>query len=400
MNTTNQREKETMDVLCRARNCSDCTVRWINTALEPRKTVDRIEARVIVAAVFMIVLGILAPKRRQIQSSIMRYALQGAFVLSVPLLPYAAGLIQGQLVLNALYLVWATFLLMLFGGTNSMSSQKINDTKKFLKQLRDLCLFGFYLITIVASYSWAGWVGNKLPANICYIAVSILFALKSAEKIESAILVSKPSPKNGITVLANYMKREHPEGTTWDARTMQGYRYMVLIHKEEPGVPPYLRLDFVFSALSHSDSPPICRLKDLCLSFALFHLVVRRYFGYTCHESKHVKTRDLVLHGLLQTEQDYERAFQVIEAELAFVHDFFFTKYAYIMYHRLVWSCGLSLASAILPIAMCAWALGVNNTEISKDYDQNILVLKMIKLDSFGGSFSISADADMVLLCV
>lgn len=75
-------------------------------------------------------------------------------------------------------------------------------------------------------------------------------------------------------------------------------------------------------------SDPISRLKDACLSFGLFHLVVRRYFGYNCPESKLDKTRDLVLHGLLRTEQDYRRAFQVIEVvelELAFLHDFFFT---------------------------------------------------------------------------
>ncbi|KAI4967455.1 hypothetical protein ZWY2020_025867 [Hordeum vulgare] len=81
----------------------------------------------------------------------------------------------------------------------------------------------------------------------------------------------------------------------------------------------------------------------------MFHLVVRRYFGYTCPESGLDKTRDLVLDGLLHTEQDYERAFQVIEAELAFVYDFFFTKYASIMYGNEVRSKHMHRLKKLLP---------------------------------------------------
>jgi hypothetical protein len=71
------------------------------------------------------------------------------------------------------------------------------------------------------------------------------------------------------------------------------------------------------------------------------------------------KTRALVLDGLLRTEQDYERAFQVIEAELAFLYDFFFTKYAFITYGKEVRCCAVSLASTFLVTLAAAMSFSV-----------------------------------------
>jgi hypothetical protein len=51
----------------------------------------------------------------------------------------------------------------------------------------------------------------------------------------------------------------------------------------------------------------------------------RRFFGLACPEAKSRKTRLLVLDGLLRAEENYEAAYRVIEAELAFAHDHFFT---------------------------------------------------------------------------
>ncbi|KAI5002603.1 hypothetical protein ZWY2020_027253 [Hordeum vulgare] len=145
------------------------------------------------------------------------------------------------------------------------------------------------------------------------------------------MLASTPSRLNGIHWLALYMKREHLLSTSYNPRTMQGYKYPVLLYYGSAKIGEReVTLDNIWCdnmgiLSSYNTAPPIRRLKDLCLSFTLFHLVVRRYFGYTCPESKLDKTPDLVFDGLLQEEQDYERAFQVIEAELGFLYDFFFT---------------------------------------------------------------------------
>ncbi|VAH68417.1 unnamed protein product [Triticum turgidum subsp. durum] len=165
------------------------------------------------------------------------------------------------------------------------------------------------------------------------------------------------------------MKREHQTSTSYNPRTMQGYKYPVLIHNATGNSYCPITLDKIWcdniGVLSSSNSPHIRRLKDLCLSFALFHLVVRRYFGYSCPESKLDKSRALVLDGLLQTEQDYERAFQVIEAELAFLYDFFFTKYASIMYVGQKMYCATSLAITVVCIGAGTWVIIISNRQVS-----------------------------------
>ncbi|OMO76719.1 hypothetical protein CCACVL1_15465 [Corchorus capsularis] len=73
---------------------------------------------------------------------------------------------------------------------------------------------------------------------------------------------------------------------------------------------------------------PEHRLKDICLSFALYRLLCRRFGGYPFAECKLEKTWDLIRYGLLSKEEDYERAFRVVEEELSFLFDLFYTKYA------------------------------------------------------------------------
>lgn len=345
--------------------CNNYTVSWIKRHLNPRKDVDRVEGCVILAAVFMIALAVGTPRRRQSRSILIRYGIVGMFILSFPLISYTLGLMQGEVIRMELYPVWALFLAMLFGGTNAMTVQKLDENKQLMRIYCDYLLLMFYVGTVLSMLTTAR---KDLPyIHYILIAVIVLLSFKNLEQMFAANLASKPSSENGIKWLASYMKREHQLSTSYDPRTMQGYKYAVLIHAGSGGTEGSpITLDNIWCnnigiLLSSTSCPPVCRLKDLCLSLSLSHLVIRRYFGYTCPETKLDKTRDLVLHGLLQTEQEYERAFQVVEAELAFVHDFFFTKYAYIMYGREVQCCALSLAFTSVSVAMGTWALSSLN---------------------------------------
>lgn len=263
------------------------------------------------------------------------------------------------------------FLAMLFGGTSSMSLQRLDQNKQLMKLYCDCILFSFCVGTVLGGFIYIfilqlGFIG-LVPFIGCLLAVAFLVGFKTVDQCRAALLASEPSSDNGIKWLALYMKQEHQLSTSYDPRTMQGYKYPVLIHAggakigESAITLDNIWCDNIGIFSSYSATPAICLLKDLCLSFAMFHLVVRRYFGYTCPESGLDKTRDLVLDGLLQTEQDYERAFQVIEAELAFVYDFFFTKYASIMYGNEVWYCARSLTLTFVTIAAGAWSLSVVN---------------------------------------
>uniref|UniRef100_A0ACD5Y998 Uncharacterized protein n=1 Tax=Avena sativa TaxID=4498 RepID=A0ACD5Y998_AVESA len=355
--------------------CNNCTAQWINTRLKPRKAAGHVEICVLVAAVFMITLAIGTPRRRQGESAIIRYGVEGMFALSLPLVSYAMGLINGQIIKHELYPVWALFLAILFGGTNAMCVQNLGDTKKSNKFYLDTLYFMFCIGSVLSIFIRT-CKHDDVPTVVCLIiAAIILLASKLTERLYTIRLASKLSSKNGIKRLAAYMKQEHQLSTSYNPRTMQGYKYMVLIHEQGTTTAfeecRAVTLEKIWCgnigvlSSSSSDSPTICHLKDVCLSFALFHLTVRRYFGYsTCPESKLDKTRALVLEGLLRTEQDCERAFQVIETELAFVCDFFFTKYAYIMYGKEVKCCAVSVVITFLVIAAGAMSFGVGGEHV------------------------------------
>ncbi|XP_044342940.1 uncharacterized protein [Triticum aestivum] len=276
---------------------------------------------------------------------------------------------QQQLIKNGLFLVWAMFLAMLyFGGTMAISVQKLGENST-MKLKCDIFLSMFYMGIVLGNFAFAA---KDLLGRIGLVMTFIFvwtWATRIDYHIDAASLASKPTAENGIKWLADYMKREHQTSTSYNPRTMQGYKYPVLIHNATGNSYSPVTLDKIWcdniGVLSSSNSPHIRRLKDLCLSFALFHLVVRRYFGYSCPESKLDKSRALVLDGLLQTEQDYERAFQVIEAELAFLYDFFFTKYAAIMYGSKKYYCATSFAITVVCIGVGTWAISVSNKQVS-----------------------------------
>ncbi|VAH39080.1 unnamed protein product [Triticum turgidum subsp. durum] len=73
------------------------------------------------------------------------------------------------------------------------------------------------------------------------------------------------------------------------------------------------------------------QLRDVCLSFALSRLLLRCYFQMDCAEAGLPKTLQFALEGLLPEEDQvnhYSEAFHVIEVELGFLYEFFFTKHA------------------------------------------------------------------------
>ncbi|KAG2619755.1 hypothetical protein PVAP13_3NG134800 [Panicum virgatum] len=64
--------------------------------------------------------------------------------------------------------------------------------------------------------------------------------------------------------------------------------------------------------------------KDIWLSYSLCRLLARRYYGFRCAEEGDDKVRRFALADP-GTTGDYKRAFTIVEVQLAFLHDYFFT---------------------------------------------------------------------------
>ncbi|OMO99861.1 hypothetical protein CCACVL1_03574 [Corchorus capsularis] len=126
---------------------------------------------------------------------------------------------------------------------------------------------------------------------------------------------------------------------------------------------------------------PEHKLKDICLSFALYRLLCRRFGGYPFAECNLEKTWNLIRYGLLSKEEDYERAFRVIEQELSFLFDLFYTKYAVIfnggfrlLASRVALSIGLTMS--------CFLAVNIlSNYKPSKDYVNLLTASGRVNID-------------------
>lgn len=110
---------------------------------------------------------------------------------------------------------------------------------------------------------------------------------------------------------------------------MKGYNYLVrcplnLRHQASFSGNNIITVDTIWDCCSNSGDEKT--LKDLPV-LRLVSVFKRRYYGWACAEANLPKTQDFVFKGLLPTENDYNRAFRIVEIELGFCYDFFFTKY-------------------------------------------------------------------------
>jgi hypothetical protein len=157
-------------------------------------------------------------------------------------------------------------------------------------------------------------------------------------------MVTNPLPSNLVVDYMDWLV--HERSTTqesFDPITMKGYEYLVCWHSRRTfsgndwgtdgdgtiSIDKIWEMEIDDSLLNTNGGGSL--LKDVCLSFALSHLLKRRFFGLECAEAGLPETHNFVIEGLLSKEADvnsYSRAFHIIEVELGFLYDFFFTKYA------------------------------------------------------------------------
>ncbi|KAM0952296.1 hypothetical protein DsansV1_C03g0034881 [Dioscorea sansibarensis] len=93
--------------------------------------------------------------------------------------------------------------------------------------------------------------------------------------------------------------------------------------------------------------------RDVCLSFAMFKLLRRRFTSYPWAEANRPKTKKLILEGFLA---DHMRTL-VIETELAFLYDSFYTKYPVVSHMplTLLSSVGPLVGSCLVAVLLAGY---------------------------------------------
>jgi hypothetical protein len=217
------------------------------------------------------------------------------------------------------------------------------------------------------------------------VPLILLYALSFFRTIEKFRALKLASRSYGLVRssrtkrVADYMANEHTLSLEEDVdpTSMKGYKYLVT--GEEKGqvrvkAPLYLQqlenIDEVITTnkiwecrgqlLSSTDTDG--RLKDICLSFALCKLLLRRFAGYSFAESSQPKTWRLV-----EQLSRSKRAFRVIEVELGFLYDIFYTKYPVIFADQGIPMLLIKKSIEILLVAVSCWNIVVTTLETYKN---------------------------------
>lgn len=157
--------------------------------------------------------------------------------------------------------------------------------------------------------------------------------------------------------MLDYIEHEPPSSTgvrsckgNYDPETMKEYIYLVdgkevekvefgqQVKQVAYGVPETVDVEKVWQCKGKlqklSDGrrdQGVARRRDLCLSFALFKMLRLRFavdhVGRFALPFQEGKSWDFVVKGLLADDQDLDRAYRVVEAELGFLFDFFYARY-------------------------------------------------------------------------
>ncbi|CAD6253204.1 unnamed protein product [Miscanthus lutarioriparius] len=330
----------------------------------PSKDNTAIVVRLVVLAVIaMFLLHILGSLRRLSSNSLLHAVVVGVYTLSYPLVGYTIGRMDSSGWAYYDFAVWAVFLLLLLGSTDSLTACRLSDIESWKSIYVKHLYKGFLLVSIVLKFS--GGAPYLLPLS----AILLVVVLKWYVMIASMRVVSKEYLCKNVKVVADYMRHKDNLLVPFDPVTMEGYRYMVAgekycIGKRRPAgcsstkdddLTKVTTVEQVWrstgSLLVHERGK---LLKDVCLSMALSKMLNRRFAGFEISEAGLDKTHDFVFKGLLAgDDKPYQRAFRVVEEELVFVHDIYYTRYSY-LYQKGPY---LALCLPVTMFALWSWLI-------------------------------------------
>ncbi|XBI82310.1 hypothetical protein VPH35_091029 [Triticum aestivum] len=309
----------------------------------PRKII--IQAEVFTSGIVLLLLLqlILGSFRRQSTNFLVQAGAWVTYTVSFPAIAFTLGLMQSSPVRNVMYPFWATSLLMAAGCTNAIKVYELNDNRQWKRRLFSFLQYGFYvslILRLVSSYNTkqADYLQQlshslalfKSPVTVLYALVTIAIFTGIMGREFACVLVEVGYfMARGV---AKFMKNlSADDGDGFDPATMKGYKYPVQMN----GPFGRVTIDQIWHCegrLLRSGTVHCKELKDLCLAkeCTMCELLKWRYYGLSFAEEHLNETRDFVFKGLLQKQDDYKRAFRIVEMELGFFHDFFFTKHAII----------------------------------------------------------------------
>ncbi|XP_020160506.1 uncharacterized protein [Aegilops tauschii subsp. strangulata] len=314
------------------------------------------------SAVLISIQVLLGSRRRRSGNKIIVYLLQAAYTVSFPVFVYTIGLIQSVEAPKQLdsQLLWAVGLLLLLGSVDGMSAfsrQEVENSKGVQAEHMIKTVLVLWLLVSRSDVSEGGGV-----LLIYFLLCWVYSILRVAQRMKA---LRKASSVHGLVrsakVVADYMQHVYAsDDTIHSPMDMAKCKYLVLGEEKDSSPPSkapcYLSevgskgklvtFDMIWNSKDKlllsptpdddqnkrarvlsptpDDDQNRCApapLKDTCLSFALFKLLKRRFCpGLPIAEEGDPEALKFVL-------AEGKHAFCLVEVELSFLYDFFYTKY-------------------------------------------------------------------------
>ncbi|KAJ3680006.1 hypothetical protein LUZ60_016284 [Juncus effusus] len=290
-------------------------------------------------------------------------------VISSPLahaLSIGVGLVAVFPQSDSLYSIWLVILALIFDNVQAISKQSLLERTADRMSREYVFLYNCVIIgTVVIKTDRRSDFYHPLVALWC------LLVLKFLERLVNYKIGDRSYGIKNTNIVASYMEREHLlSHDGFNPQTMEGYKYLVMGEEKVPWNikhPSYnldhedsneiVTLERVWACNNRFLNPTVDkdnRIKDVCLSFALFKLIRRRFFGFPASESKEPKTKQFVFEGLLSRPGKAEDVFRVIKTEIGFLRDFFYTQYP------IAFALGFPVFSVLMLIVMCAISISIS----------------------------------------
>ncbi|KAJ3699313.1 hypothetical protein LUZ61_003018 [Rhynchospora tenuis] len=239
---------------------------------------------------------------------------------------------------NDLYWIWLTVLLIAYDNVLTVSTA--GSTLGASDLLREY-------ITLFNGVYLGIFINKNNDGQEYHVPLLVLWSftlIKFTARLVCHKLVKRAYGLNNSKLIADYMKIEHEltkSNEVIDPTNMKGYKYLVMgegkinakitgsKYTPEIELPAdVVTLEKVWSCnerLLDPSKDEDNRIRDVCLSFAFFKLLKRRFYGYPAAEAQQEKTRQLVFDGLLSRDND--SVYRVLAMEIGFIRDLLYTRY-------------------------------------------------------------------------
>ncbi|KAK9750639.1 hypothetical protein RND81_02G210000 [Saponaria officinalis] len=310
-----------------------------------------------IVAVVMVLILFLGSLRKQTSNRVLKLFLFIIKLSTPSFISYCLGLMTkmnvSDWVVWDLFPIWGVLLVAVLGSCGTVSAFKLDDTERGLAALGLMCLHIYFMLSVIL------YNVDSLKIGIPLAFLELLMLHRVYQRAKSLNFASKNNSNYGVAritrVIQDYMKTE-VQNCSQNPSRMHEYPYLVVgrpLTRSEPC--RYYCFEAYEAEIVTVEKVWQCegelltkrdvdgRIKDTCLSFALFWTLLRRYAGYPLPELSSpelkVEAWKFVRCWLMpdSSSATCEGTFRVIEEELSFLYDYFYTNNFTFYYDNFWW---------------------------------------------------------------